>query len=199
MVLRFISSLELKLSSQRQRSYQKYGLSRSLSWEGEDKNRDPGFYGIIFWLFCPRAPTGIREGKNIPGDTRRSSLLGATLNFLGDLALIWNDQLLILSESSKSFCCLSPLFPHPQATFSHPCKFMHQLGSKPAAALSGCRCLVPRARPGWQGSPQHSHDGRCRSSASAGSEMPRPSPAPRRMLGLTCTRKGRGVVHCPSG
>lgn len=75
----------------------------------------------------------------------------------------------------------------------------HRLGFEPAAALSGCRCLVPRARPGWRGSPRHCRDGRCQSAASAGSEMPRPSPGPRRTLGPTCTRKRRGVVRCLLG
>lgn len=73
------------------------------------------------------------------------------------------------------------------------------LGFQPAAALSGCRCLVPRARRGWPGSPRRCRDGRCQSAASAGSEMPQPSPGPRRTLALMCTRKRRRVVHCLLG
>lgn len=75
----------------------------------------------------------------------------------------------------------------------------HALGFQPAAALSGCRCLVPRARRGWPGSPRRCRDGRCQSAASAGSEMPQPSPGPRRTLALMCTRKRRRVVRCLLG
>lgn len=180
MVSRFISSLELKLSSQRQRSYRKYGLSRSLSWEGEDKNRDPGFYGIIFWLFHPRTPTGIREGKDMPGDIRRSSLLGATLNFLGDLALIWKDQLLILSESFKSFCCLSPPLPPPTG-YVQPSLQVHA-----SAGFQTCCSALWMSMPCPQGT--------------AG--LARQSPAlPRREMSIRCFRRfwnASAITRTPS-
>ena len=89
---------------------------------------------------------------------------------------------------------ITPL-PPPTGYLQPSLQCTHWLGFKPAAVLSGCRCLVPRARPGWQGSPRRCRDGRCQSAASAGSEMPRPSPGPRRMLGLMCTRKRRGIVR----
>lgn len=93
---------------------------------------------------------------------------------------------------------IAPL-PPPTDYVQPSLQCTHRLGFKPAAVLSGCRCLVPRAQPGWQGSPRRCRDGRCRSSASAGSEMPRPSPGRHRMLGPMCTRKRRGVVCCRQG
>lgn len=54
-----------------QRSLKKYGLRRSLSWEEEDKNRDPGFYGIINGFSIPELQQKLEKARAdqlVPGE-----------------------------------------------------------------------------------------------------------------------------------